>query len=60
VQTIIVNRARRKRGQLNVPATAKPRAEPTRTGEALAARNFGLEARNRVINFDRLVSDFIF
>jgi hypothetical protein len=48
----MTNSARRKRGQLNVPAIAKPSDEPTRMGAALAVRNFGLEARNNVINFD--------
>ncbi len=55
----MANSASRKRGQLNVPATAKPSAEPTRTGDALAVRNFGLEARNRVVIFKFLVSGTI-
>ena len=53
--SIIANSAKMNRIKLKVPTAAKPSAEPTRMGETLASRNFGLEARKRI-----LALDFIF
>ena len=39
---------------------AKPAAEPTKTGAALAIRNFGLEARKRISSFEFLRVDSIY
>ena len=50
-KAIVPNIARKNRLQLNVPATAKPRAEPTSTGLILAVKNFGLDAKNKVLSF---------
>jgi hypothetical protein len=42
---MVANRASRKRVTENEPVTAKPSAEPTSTGAALAVRNAGRVAR---------------
>jgi hypothetical protein len=58
-RNIIDSNASEKKAGSNVPATAQPAAEPTRTGAALATKNFGLEARNRITNFECPKRDFI-
>lgn len=56
----MAKRARMKSGQLKVPVTKNPRAEPTRIGETLAVRNFGLVARKRFIAFEfRVINSYL-
>ena len=55
----MANKARTKIRGEKEPVVAYPSAEPTKTGAALATKNFGREARKRIINFECSKRDFI-
>jgi len=58
-KAIIASSAKIKRRGEKVPVVAKPSAEPTKTGDALAKRNFGRDARKKITNLECFKQNFI-